>query len=198
MKALLSIVCISLPLFSLLGCVHSNDTIQKKLEELMEKPVHIPYKHMSCWINDTIQDNRPWEQAELKLIVYTDTLNCSECTLRKMYLWDDFVKLEKQYNGRFEIVFIMQTRQNATQSLVSALHFTELHHPIYVDSTNVFMTTNPHIPSENWYHIFLLDENGQVVLIGSPLFNSEIERQLLNIVEEKLGKKQKVSYNIDS
>lgn len=157
----------------------------------MEKPVHIPYKHMSCWIDDSMQDNRPREQAELKLIVYTDTLNCSECTLKKMYLWDDFVKLEKQYDGRFEIVFIMETKRNTTQTLVSALHLTELHHPVYIDSTNIFTTTNPHIPSEEMYHIFLLDENNHVVLVGSPLFNSETERMLLNILEEKLGKKAK-------
>lgn len=190
-KILLSIVCKLLSLFLLFGCIHSNEIIQKRLEELMEKPVHIPYKHMSCWIDDSMQDNRPREQAELKLIVYTDTLNCSECTLKKMYLWDDFVKLEKQYDGRFEIVFIMETKRNTTQTLVSALHLTELHHPVYIDSTNIFTTTNPHIPSEEMYHIFLLDENNHVVLVGSPLFNSETERMLLNILEEKLGKKAK-------
>lgn len=39
-----------------------------------------------------------------------------------MHLWDDFVKLEDKYDGRFSVVFIVQASSNSTfDAIVSAL-----------------------------------------------------------------------------
>lgn len=160
------------------------DTISK----MQSRPVSIPLNQMSCWINDSIQANRPWEKADLKLVVYTDSFDCSQCTLKKMYLWKDFVELEKKYDDRFFIFFIIQSGSNSTHVLSSNFHFAGLNHPIYVDSTNVFMRDNPHIPKEVMFHVFLLDEKDSVVLVGNPLFNAKIEDLLIKQVDDRMKK----------
>ena len=155
---------------------------------MQSRPVSIPLNQMSCWINDSIQANRPWEKADLKLVVYTDSFDCSQCTLKKMYLWKDFVELEKKYDDRFFIFFIIQSGSNSTPALSSNFHFTGLNHPIYIDSTDVFMRDNPHIPKEEMFHVFLLDEKDSVVLVGNPLFNTKIEDLLIKQIDDRLKK----------
>lgn len=165
-----------------------SDRVAEIISEMQSKPVSIPFDKMSCWINDSIQNERPWEKADLKLVVYTDSFDCSQCTLKKMYHWKDFVKLEKKHRDKFYIFFIIQAGHNSTYALSQNFHYTELNHPMYVDSTNVFVKTNPHIPAETMYHVFLLDEKDSVVLVGNPLFNTQIEDMLVKQVDDRMKK----------
>lgn len=171
-----------------LGCKSPKDKGIERIQEMMQKPISIPFAKMSCWINDTIQENRPWEDAKLKLVVYTDSNSCSECTLKRLYLWNDFVQLEPKYEGKFAIIFIFQTTKRSDAHLfASKFHMSELEHPMYIDSNSEFEKNNPHIPNESFFHVFLLDENNNVILVGSPLFDSKIEDSLNNLVKEKTG-----------
>lgn len=156
---------------------------------MQSRTVEIPFGKMSCWINDTLQSTRPWENADMKLIVYTDSTQCSQCALKQMYVWEDFVNLEGRYNDRFRIYFIMQTYSGNTHVLASMFHLTQLNHPIYIDSTSVFTKANPHIPREQMFHVFLLDEKNNVVLVGNPLYNPKIEGMLATTLEEKFNGK---------
>lgn len=189
MKKKYSFVCITFILTLLLGgCINSSDKVAKIISAMQSEPVTIPFDRMSCWINDSIQNNRPWENADLKLVVYTDSFNCSQCTLKKMYLWKDFVKLEQKYPNKFYIFFIIQSGPNSTYALSQNFHYTELNHPVYVDSTNVFIKTNPHIPAEEMFHVFLLNEKDSIVLVGNPLFNPQIEDLLIKQVDDRIKK----------
>lgn len=175
-----------LSLSLLVNCRNSQDRITEAINEMRSRPVSIPFSKMSCWINDSVQNNRPWEQAELKLVVYTDSVACSQCTFKQLYLWKDFVELENKYNDKFYIFFIIQSGSNTTKDLTSNFHYTGLNHPIYIDSTNVFIKSNPHIPSEEIYHVFLLNENDSIILVGNPVFNAKIEDMLIKQVGESL------------
>ena len=174
-----------------MGCKSPEEKIEEIITQMKSKPVSIPFSEMSCWINDSVQAIRPWEEAKLKLVVFTDSSSCSECTLKRMYLWSDFVELEQKYNNQFYIMFIFQTKKGTNvPEMATSFHLTELNHPIYVDSKDVFRKLNPHLPEGEMYSIYLLDENNNIQLVGSPLFNTGIEDELHNILEEKLGKKE--------
>lgn len=185
MKKFLLIVLLVPALF--ICCRSQKGNALEKIKELKTKQIIIPYSEMSCWINDTIQRIRPWEKAQMKLIVYTDSTNCSECALKTMYMWDDFVKWEKEYHPFFSLVFIFQPKYNIKpQTLASLFRITELNHPMYIDSSSLFSKYNSHLPQESLYHTFLLDKDNNVVLVGSPLFNPQIEKLLRNEVEKGL------------
>lgn len=59
---------------------------------------------------------------------------------------------------------------------------------MYIDSTNIFKKENPNIPSEEMFHVFLLDENDSIILVGNPLFNTQIEDMLIKQVNERMRK----------
>ena len=172
--------------FLLGGCRNQNDEIKDNLLIMKSKSVKIPFTDMSCWINDSIMNNRPWERAKMKLIVYMDSISCVESTMSYMSFWDDYVQLENKYEDMFYIFFIMKSEQLDVRMLSSYFHYTGLNHPIYIDSTNVFMKYNPHIPSKDKYHTFLLDEDNNVILVGNPLYNSRIGNMLEKTIEGKM------------
>lgn len=172
------------------GCMSPKDKAENIISAFKEKKVVLPYQNMSCWINDSIQNNRPWEDAKMKLVIYVDSTRCSECTLKTMYMWEDFVKMEEEYNSEFSLVFIFQIKLNTDPKVLASLfRITELNHPMYIDNKNIFSKSNPHVPQESLYHIFLLDENNNVVLVGNPLFNPKIENMLRNEVKKQLNRK---------
>lgn len=171
----------------LFGCMSPKERTEEVIKEFKKEKVVLPYEDMSCWINDSIQHNRPWEQAKLKLVIYVDSTNCSECTLKTMYMWKDFVEMEQEYKPDFFLVYIFQTKKEiAPRALASEFKITELNHPMYIDSQSVFAKSNPHLPQESLYHIFLLDNENNVILVGNPLFNPQIEELLRKEVEDRI------------
>ena len=104
------ICCLFILFYVCVGCGGSGDRLSDTLSVMQSSPVNISFKEMSCWMNDSLVDKRPWEQARIKLVVYYDSTKCSECTLKQMYLWEDFVKLEEKYNNVFCIYFIFQKK----------------------------------------------------------------------------------------
>ena len=63
------------------------------------------------------------------------------------------------------------------------------------DTTGVFRRTNPQLPSNPMLHTFLLDENNEVLVVGTPLVNEKIDRMFWRTVKEKLGTGQKEKAN---
>lgn len=186
MKISIHCIVLLILLFWVYGCKSPQDDIKDRILEMKAKTVSIPYSQMRLYIRDSVI-KKPNTQAEYKLVVYMDSSHCSECEMKKMHLWDDFVKLEDKYDGRFSVVFIVQTSSNSTfDAIVSALDRYEVEYQIYVDNANVFSKQNPHIPSRKMYHVFLLDEKNNVVFVGNPLLNSDIENSLLLILEQGL------------
>ena len=166
------------------GCKSSQDDIKNNIENMMAKPVTIPYNKMLLWTRNSTQNKHPNTQETFKLVVYMDSAHCTECALKRMYLWEDFYNLERKYEGRFKVVFIVQaSRNNNAKNIISAFKHYDINYPMYIDSTNIFSSLNPHIPSEDMYHVFLTDKKDSVVLVGNPQVNEKIERRLLEILE---------------
>ena len=188
MRSSIFIFSLLFSIFLCVGCKSSKEKIEDTINQMKSTPVSIPFSYMSCWINDTIQIDRPWENAKLKLVVYTDTSSCSKCTLKQMYLWNDFVELEKKYKNDFYIFFVFQTNPGInSKKLALDFDLIEFNHLIYVDSLSMFSSDNPHIPFQDpMFQIFLLDEKNEVILVGHPLFNTKVEDALLEMLKEKL------------
>jgi len=45
---------------------------------------------------------------------------------------------------------------------------------MYIDDRHLFPAANPGIPTDIRFHVFLLDKNNRVTLIGSPLHNESL------------------------
>lgn len=51
---------------------------------------------------------------------------------------------------------------------------------------NVFLKSNPHIPEDKEiYHSFLLDKENNILMVGSPFYNRQMENLFKKILTEK-------------
>lgn len=118
------------------------------------------------------------------LIVYSDTLFCSSCYINNLYLWDEFLELERK-NSNFSIQFIMEVSQSKIQNIIETLNHSLFKHTVLLDTARCFYNNNKHIPKEPLFHTFLLDENNNVILVGSPLQTKKMKELLYKTLEER-------------
>ena len=58
--------------------------------------------------------------------------------------------------------------------------------PIYLDKSHLFKSNNKFLPEEKQYHVFLIDENNNVLLVGNPLLNPHVCDIMYKIIDNKL------------
>lgn len=161
----------------LFSCTNSNAS---KLKMMQSTKIKIPYEEMTCWLNDSMLVNRPWESERAnKYIVYIDSSLCSSCNIKKLYHWHDL--MEKYSELRFVFILAPHKKKDAP-ILPGELHKSNLNHPIYIDKEYVFLRKNPNIPKETLFHNFLINKNGEITLVGDPVFNKKIEAMLDHIM----------------
>lgn len=95
----------------------------------------------------------------------------------------------KQFQKKLGFCFLLNPSKEGMGNLELALRTSNLKHPVFIDTTGVFMRKNSHIPKEQMLHTFLLDENNKVILVGDPVRNKRIYELFRKKVVEKLGKK---------
>lgn len=165
------------------------NSIEEKSAKMKSAPINLNLANMQCWDADTIVVNKPWESKPLKLCVFVNENFCTSCYLKKMFQWEDFLKLEKEYN--FFIYFIFEPQEGCEDTFHKFFYLAELDHPLYLDKNREFLKINPNIPKEYMFHTFLLDENNNVILVGDVLHNTTIENEFMNILRDRANSKKK-------
>lgn len=168
-------------LFPTLSC--NRESIDEKLSRMKSSTINLNLENMQCWSADTLVVSRPWESKPLKLCVFVSDEFCTSCYLKKMFQWEDFLELEKEYD--FYIYFIFEPQEGCEDNFQIFFYQAELDHPFYLDKNKEFLSVNASIPDERMFHTFLLDENNKVILVGDVLHNEEVERQFRDIIKER-------------
>ena len=171
----------------LFGCNPSKLKIEENIKKMQSKSITIPINHLDYWTNDSLLFQKVSTKAEIKLVVYIDSTKCSMCYISKQFLWKDVLKLERDYNSRFSIYFIVEPSQEHKKEIYKKLNKEDLIHPIYIDTLGAFAKTNPNIPKETMYHTFLLDYKNNVLFVGNPIGNSIIKEKILGIIKEQIS-----------
>ena len=183
----ISFVCFAV----LIGCNGQVASFQEDIAILQSRPLYLPLDSMSKMETisaDSVIHIRHIE--EMKLVVYTDTADCSSCVLRKMYKWNGLLKKMEAYGELFQSYFIFRPLpKDMGVFYMSLKHFTPSC-PVFLDSLGVLERANPQIPSNSDLHTFLLDKDNNVMLVGNPVWNDKVKKLFWQIVEEKLGKRE--------
>lgn len=171
------------------ACNSQKKEIQEKIEQMQSSKIIIPYEKMECWTSDSLKSAASWKHAKLRLVHYVDSASCSSCLLQKVAKIDLLFRMETLSNNEFCNVFIATPKGKAKKKLKYEFEDERIPRTVFVDTADVFIQTNPNIPSETMYHTFLLDENDSIILVGNPLRGQEIEDMIVSVVEKKLGRK---------
>lgn len=173
------------------SCSHKEKKMRDNIEKMRKNPICIPSDKMVCVLNkEKLTKEFVNDEYSLKLVVYVDSVVCSSCRLKEMYKWDDFLSKLESVSSQIKVFFIFATSYDNIRKLKISAKTLPNSFPIYMDTTNIFLRMNPHIPHNPMFHTFLLDENNNVLLVGNPLENEKIEKLFWQILEEKLGKRE--------
>lgn len=161
--------------------------ILNNVHQLQSRKIYIPF-HKFKLIG---KDRNLVKRSPMKMIVYLDSYVCTTCAIKNMITrWADVEKMEEEYNGILQFVFIVSPGNNDINDVSSILHQNHFHHSIYWDYSDAFIKANPHIPLKGAYHTFLLDEKDSVVLVGSPIDNKKINDLLKKVIKKKMNGKE--------
>lgn len=150
----------------------TKNTITKELQELKKYSISIPSDIMvinngqliSSFIHDTLY---------AKLIIYYDSTECSSCHIAHLNDWNEIIQISHQYN-KFRPIFIFSPSKSKISDVLNAIEKFPFNYPMLLDFENKFYKKNTFIPNNLNYHTFLLNKNNQIILVGNPLYNSQL------------------------
>lgn len=161
------------------GCTKNNEQKKKLEEELRlfkEKAITLPsnMQARNCDMKstpDTTLLNRP-----LKMVIYVNKKGCTDCKLRALLPAYMFI-LENKHLENFGVIIILNTPDmKVTEQVLTDIRFRQT---VFYDLDGSFERLNPHLPADEKFYTFLLNEKNKVVLVGSPVHNEELNKLYL-------------------
>ena len=159
----------SLCLIFLSSCDSRKDRINKQVNDLYLKTIHIPYSAFDTLVVDS---TNLLQKPNYQLLVYLDSTECTPCYANHHDEWEYILKECRRYEASISLTIIIETK-NLGKFFASNFGRT-----IYIDKEGAFRKRNPFFPESKIMHVLLLDEGGRVILVGNPLNNKKIEELL--------------------
>lgn len=156
---------IILSFLSIISCRRVE--VNKNVREMREKPVILPLDNMLC-IGDSEQRE---DTKEHTWIVYHDSVYCKPCLIGHLPDWDSI-----RIHPMTDCVFIFSAKSKEVPQYIKAYEENNIAAKVYLDTAEVFLKSNPHIPKESIYHTFLIDNHNSILLVGNPIKNEGIGR----------------------
>lgn len=154
----------------LFGCKSKKEQVKDKIEQMKSSSIALCLNQMECRRNPLKTTD-----GKYKMVVYVDSAECSSCALSKLRFWNPLIAETKDKRVDINYVFILAPKKEDMEDVDMELEITDLQSSIYVDTGFVFRKVNSFLPTENKYHIFLLDKDGNVILVGNPIDNEKLK-----------------------
>ena len=173
----------ALIIWALLCCAcNSGDHTNKLADELrmfmgtaIEFPDNMLIKGHDGQIPDTTLLHRPF-----KMVIYMDQKGCESCKLQALVPVHVFT-LENRPHKNFGVVVILNPSH-----IESAEHFLEemrFRQTVFYDLDGSFERLNLHLPKNERFRTFLLNEDNKVVLVGNPIRNANLRKLYLEALK---------------
>lgn len=124
-------------------------------------------------IGDSIQFVSKNLTEDYKLFIYIDKNNCTPCSFPAQDWKIRIRELQKQQN-KLGVYFIVHEKEY--QEFKNIFEENNLIGLILLDKGKKFYKKN-NISSETFYHIFLVDQNNKVLMMGNPIGNDNLWQQ---------------------
>lgn len=150
----------------------------------MSKKVCIPHDSMIyVSFKDELDKNSYLDNTQAcqyRYIMYISKDRCSTCIIDNLSLWNEMLGLSKQ--KKLQLIFIIASANDEIYDIKESFYTSGLEYPIMIDTCDIFMRCNSHIPTNHLYHTFLIDARDSIRLIGDPIHNKEIHSLMNKIV----------------
>jgi len=171
-----------LTLFFFCGCKETNKArIARLVSEWQGKEIIFPDNPVfTVYAKDTADYSIP--QNGYKILVYTDSLGCTNCKLQ-LDRWKEFVAYtDSVTNGTTSFLFFFHAKD--FQEIYYLLKRDGFNYPVCFDTNDELNKLNS-FPSELTFQTFLLNERNEVEVIGNPIHNPAIKELFLKKITGK-------------
>lgn len=149
----------------------SNNSIENEIEDFKSRKIDLKLGDLKLISGDTVST----DSKKYKLVVYTDSSECTPCQLFQMFLWDDFLKETNAIKDSIDVLFVFNFNEDIEDDIITDvgpyLHGARL----LLDSLGSIKNCNEYFPKSKTLHTFLLNGDNDVVLVGDPIKNVAIE-----------------------
>lgn len=162
---MLCIACLGI--LSLNSC--KDRKLYRQLEEFSGREVVIPETMLR--VDYSNRGTVDYGDKKALLVVYVDSVECASCRIKGMFRYGNIIDFATDSISGFAPMFIFSPRKQQLKDVRQTLEYSGLDYPALLDENGSFPRENPHIPADNRFHTFLLDNDRKVVLVGDPSAN---------------------------
>ena len=161
------------------ACAENNEHKKKLEAELRlfkKKAITLPDNMVAKNCDEQTPPDTALLCRPLKMVVYVNQSGCADCRLRALLPIYMFM-LENQHYENFGVIIILNPShiEDADYTLTDM----RFHRTVFYDLDGSFERLNPHLPTDEQFHIFLLNEKNKVVLVGNPVHNEKLKKLYL-------------------
>lgn len=158
--------------------------VAKDLNMLRSHAIVLPLDSMEKYVSKEYIEAKN-EQEDCRLIVYTDSVQCSSCALTGLLQSGKLVDTIQSCKTYCRVYFVFTPPATERTSLKNRAHRSNFRYPIYIDRNQAFIKANPHIPALPMMHAFLTDKDGNVILAGNPFSNQRMLEMVLEYLNQQ-------------
>ena len=186
MKRLYSFaVCIALVCLAV-SC-GSRNRIDKAVKDFHHSQVKVPLDSMVRLSSKPFPSI--YGKAKYIYVMYVDSVSCGDCAISHLQDWAAIDLTDAYKSGALRYAFVIAPRQGQFRHVIEKLREDTVYRDfIFVDTTGVFERSNPNLPANKLLHTFMINAQGEVELIGSPISNSRIKDMIVKIAGGKGSK----------
>jgi len=161
-------------------CCACNNSGHKKmlaneLRMFRETAISFPNDLLAKRYDGQALDSSLWD-CPLKMVVYVNREGCESCKMMSLLPVYQFA-LEHKHFKKFGMVMILSPSHiESSEKFLAPFRF---HYTVFYDLDGSFERLNPHLPKDERFHTFLLDENNMVIVVGNPVHNPKLKKLYL-------------------
>ena len=142
------------------------------IAKLKSEAIVIPYDKLVCFEGSKTKP----DETVGSILVYIDSSDCSVCSLNNLPYWDHLNKIIHDETGfQLQIIPVFKPAKDYKDALLWHVKRQQNSFDIYVDTLGAFYASNSHLPDNKELHTFLLDKDNNVILVGNPIHNKELQ-----------------------
>ena len=162
------------------SCAENNESKRKlkaELRKFQETAITFPDNLLAKHYDNQVSPDRSLLDRPFKMVVYVNQEGCQDCRLHALLPWIYMFILENRHFENFGVIMILNTSDmESTDDTLEELRF---RHTVFYDLDGSFEFLNPHLPKNERYHTFLLNEENKVILVGNPIRNEKLKKLYL-------------------
>lgn len=162
------------------GC--ENRRISHDVQQLVGSKIEFPQSLRQVAGRETRSFSVDAEKAHV--LVYYDSMACGTCAINKLSEWDYIIDSMADICPAVDFIFLMSPKNNEYKSVLRTTIINNAGYNVVLDAKGCFAALNPQIPQDERFHTLLLDKNGKVLVVGSPLYNDTMWKLYKDVIQD--------------